>query len=132
MRKLGSKLQDLENKIKDNLHSTGLFSRIKIKRGDLTDPENLPYFEYKLKEENNNAEKYLEIINDMISKSLDANFPGFSIKSDRKDTERQNQRPYKAKIIVQPGIKIYDEEEQKYKIFNCINETILEYLRIRI
>lgn len=48
--KVDVKMQDLEKRIKENLERTGLVTNIRIRLGDLNDPENPPYIEFRKNE----------------------------------------------------------------------------------
>ncbi len=124
MKRIGPKIQDLENQIRENLAETKLMINININAGDLNNPDNPPYIEYKLNP--NKKEKKLEKELNELKSAIE-----ILIKNNHTEVDvlyEKNDFLYKALIVKKEGVVINKELKYKARLFSNINKVIENYL----
>jgi len=123
---LRPKIQKLEQELKDKLIRTGLVTSINIHSGDLNDPQNPLYLEYKLKPNKNpkKTKRKFEFLRNTLIKRIMQNNP--QIAEIKKEYDI-NTEIYRDIIVINPITKIDDEVSFKYHIFLTLIKEINNY-----
>ena len=132
MAKYDSRLESLEKKIKDNLTRTGLLVNVNINYGEISNPENPTYIEYKLNSKRTDKEirKGFDIINHSIRNIIHRNYPEISIESNRNENNFNIETIFRLVIRkIDEGILPTEEQEYKYQLFSSMNKLLENYLR---
>ena len=133
MAKYGPRLEDLEKKIKENLKWTGLFVNVNINYGEISNPKNPTYIEYKLNSKRTDKEikEGFKIINHLLRNIVQRNYPEVSMESNRSEDDFNKEAIFRLVISKEESILQHEEQEYKYKLFSNMNKLLKNYLKRR-